>query len=183
MRSMSAQPTEETIVAVALGTNLGDREGNLIAAREALSHLPRCRAFHYSGLYETDAVDCAEPHPFLNAVVTFRTAVAPLALLSRLQQIEAHAGRQRPYPNAPRTLDLDLLFYGDRLIDTPRLTIPHPRLEQRRFVLVPLADCVGPDWRHPRTGAPLQRLLARSLDTEGDTVRSWRHPQWATTPA
>ncbi len=97
--------------------------------------------------------------PFVNGVARLDGQAGPRALLAALQAIEAAHGRERPYPNAPRTLDLDLLDAGGALADDPVLTLPHPRLHLRRFVLAPLAE-VAPGWRHPRTGETVEALLA-----------------------
>ncbi|MBS0340190.1 MAG: 2-amino-4-hydroxy-6-hydroxymethyldihydropteridine diphosphokinase [Proteobacteria bacterium] len=124
---------------IAIGANLGDARQSVEDAIEALGRLPQSRMVARSSLYRTAPVDAGGPD-FINAVVAIDTGLAPLDLLARLQAIEAAAGRERPYRNAPRTLDLDLLIHGEQVLDTPTLTLPHPRMSQRAFVLVPLAE-------------------------------------------
>ncbi len=146
---------------IGLGANLGDARATLRAAVAALAALPDSNSLQVSHLYRSAPVDAQGPD-FLNAVATVETALSPAALLQALQSIELAHGRERPYRNAPRTLDLDLLLHGDTVMDTPALTLPHPRLHERRFVLAPLLDLV-PDLRHPRLG-PLQAWLPRVAD-------------------
>ncbi len=129
---------------VGLGTNLGaDLSATLARAAQALADLPQTRLAALSGAWRSAPVDAGGPD-FLNAVAALETALAPLDLLDALQAIEQAHGRERPYRNAPRTLDLDLLLYGDLVLDTPRLTLPHPRLGERAFVLRPLLE-IAPD--------------------------------------
>ena len=144
-------------VAIALGSNLGDRHAHLSWAVERLAeHLTDLRL---SSILETDAVDVPEPQPpYLNAVVVGRTDLAPDELLQRLLGLERERGRTRPAPRAPRTLDLDLILYGQLVVDTPAVTLPHPRFRNRRFVLAPLAE-LAPDWKDPVTGKSIAALL------------------------
>jgi 2-amino-4-hydroxy-6-hydroxymethyldihydropteridine diphosphokinase len=127
------------IAYVGLGANLGDARGSVQQALEALSALPGTRAFAASPLYATESIG-AEGPDYINAVARLETSLAPHALLAELQRIEATHGRERSYRNAPRTLDLDLLLYGDQHIASPTLTVPHPRMHERAFVLMPLCD-------------------------------------------
>ena len=127
------------IAHVALGANLGDAAVTLRDALQRLNHTPGIRLLKASGLYRTAPVDASGPD-YLNAVAEVSTTLTAPALLAALQAIETAHGRERPYRNAPRTLDLDLLRYGDARIDSPRLTVPHPRMMERAFVLVPLAE-------------------------------------------
>jgi len=138
-------------VHVGLGANLGDAPATLKAAVHALAALDQTELVAVSPTYRTAPIDAGGPD-YLNAVVQLRTALSPQALLEALQHIENDHGRERPYRNAPRSLDLDLLLYGDQLIDTPSLTVPHPRLHERAFVLVPLAD-LSPGLTVPGHGA------------------------------
>lgn len=138
-------------VFIGLGANLGDARATVNAAFEALAALPGTQVVARSSLYRTAPVE-AEGPDFVNAVAELRTGLDPEALLRALQAIEARHERQRPYRNAPRTLDLDVLFVGDRSIATPTLTVPHPRLQQRAFVLEPLLE-LAPGFTHPTLGA------------------------------
>lgn len=124
---------------IALGANLGDAQGALTGALAALTRLPDTRIVAVSSLYRSAPVDAQGPD-FLNAVAALETGLAPAALLCRLHAIEDAAGRERPYRNAPRSLDLDLLLYGREVADTPALRLPHPRMHRRAFVLAPLAE-------------------------------------------
>lgn len=141
---------------VALGANLGDARAALDAAFVALASLPASRLRAASSLYRTAPIDSSGPD-YLNAVVLLDTCLAPHALLGELQRIEAVQGRERPYRNAPRTLDLDLLLYGKRQIATATLTVPHPRLHERAFVLTPLAE-IEPAFEMPGLGRPRDLL-------------------------
>jgi 2-amino-4-hydroxy-6-hydroxymethyldihydropteridine diphosphokinase len=124
---------------VALGANLGDAPGALRSAIDGIAGLPQTTLRRASRLYRSAPVQASGPD-FLNAVVEVQTSLTAPDLLLALQGLERAAGRERPYPHAPRTLDLDLLLYGDARIDSPRLTVPHPRLRERAFVLLPLAE-------------------------------------------
>lgn len=135
---MGAEPAR---VYVGLGANLGEREVALRKALAALGQCPGTRVLRVSPLYGSAPVDAGGPD-YLNAVAEVATTLTPEALLQALQAIEQSAGRERPYRNAPRTLDLDILWFGDQVIDTPALTVPHPRMAERAFVLRPLADLV-----------------------------------------
>lgn len=128
---------------VALGANLGDATAAVAYAASALAALPETQLVRVSSLYRTVPYEAQGPD-FINAVALIETQLAPLALLDALQALELKSGRERPYRNAPRTLDLDLIFHGDTVLNTPRLTLPHPRWSERAFVLVPLAE-VAPE--------------------------------------
>ncbi len=128
---------------VALGANLGDPVAAVRRAVTALTDLPDTRVAAVSSLYRSPPFQADGPD-FINAVVGLLTRLSAPDLLELLQKIEHMAGRQRPYPNAPRTLDLDLLRYGEGRIESPRLTLPHPRMQERAFVLRPLHE-IAPD--------------------------------------
>ena len=136
---------------IGLGANLGDAAANLQAALVALSALPRTRLSARSSIYRSAPIDAAGPD-YLNAVAQIDTGLSARELLVHLQGIEQVHRRERPFRNAPRTLDLDLLLYADHVIATPELTVPHPRLHLRAFVLVPLAE-LAPALQIPGLGA------------------------------
>jgi 2-amino-4-hydroxy-6-hydroxymethyldihydropteridine diphosphokinase len=154
---MTDQPPPATIY-LALGANLGDRRRSIddaLARLEAAGVAIAAR----SAIYETDAVS-DEPQPaYLNAVVRATTALGPEALLALCLDIERQLGRVRPpgRDKAPRTLGIDVLLYGTRVIDSPALTVPHPAMLERAFVRIPLADVAAPGLRHPVTGDALDR--------------------------
>ena len=145
-------------VLIALGSNLGDRA---LFLRRAIHELRGAvDVVRVSSFIETEPVDAPPGSPrFLNAVVAGATHLAPQPLLDALLAIEDERGRERPYPNAPRTLDLDLILYGDSVIEEPGLLVPHPRFRERRFVLEPLAE-VAAELRDPVTGKTADQLLA-----------------------
>jgi 2-amino-4-hydroxy-6-hydroxymethyldihydropteridine diphosphokinase len=149
------------LVGIALGSNLGDRQAHLTSAVEQLrSALSGLRA---SGTFETEPVAVVGPQDrFLNAAVAGAFEGTARDLMSALLRIEREHGRERPYPGAPRTLDLDLIFFGAETVDEPGLVVPHPRFRERRFVLEPLAE-VAADWRDPVTGLTVAELLSRLL--------------------
>jgi 2-amino-4-hydroxy-6-hydroxymethyldihydropteridine diphosphokinase len=129
-----------TIAYVGLGSNLQDPVRQVEAAFEELDRLPRTRVVKRSSLYRTAPVGYADQPEFVNAVAQLETGLAAEQLLDELQGLEARHGRQRSFPNAPRTLDLDLLLFGDLVLRTERLTVPHPRMRERAFVLEPLRE-------------------------------------------
>ena len=129
---------------IALGANLGDARLAVLTAMGAIAKLPQTQLVRHSSLYRSAPVDAGGPD-FINAVAEVRTALSAVDLLRQLQALELAAGRERPYRNAPRTLDLDLLLYGEGRIDSPALTVPHPRMGERAFVLLPLAE-IDPRW-------------------------------------
>ncbi len=153
------------IIYLALGTNLGKRLDNLRAAINAFA--PQIRVLDESRVYETEPWGYADQPAFLNMVVRAETKLSPVDLLGFLKELEASLGRTPSFRNGPRMLDLDILFYDDLSLDTPELVIPHPRLHERTFVLVPLADVVpGLAWVHPLLGRSVAQML-EPLDTHG----------------
>ena len=126
-------------VCVAFGANLGDAQATVLQAIQDVGALANTQLQIASSLYASAPHEAIGPE-FVNAVAMYDTDLPPLELLDALQNLEAIAGRERPFLNAPRTLDLDIIFYGDVALDSPRLTLPHPRWQERAFVLVPLAE-------------------------------------------
>ena len=159
---MSAQAPEADAY-VSIGSNLGDRDAHLALALRRLAALPETELVAVSPIFETDPVGPPPQGPFLNAAVRLRTRLAPRALLAGLLAIEQEARRVRGERNAARTLDLDLLLHGDRVLDEPGLTLPHPRLAERPFVLEPLA-ALAPALVHPTLHEPIATLAARVRD-------------------
>jgi 2-amino-4-hydroxy-6-hydroxymethyldihydropteridine diphosphokinase len=164
---------------VALGSNLGDRAENLKAAVDSLRELGDVRAI--SPIYETAPVGFLAQPDFLNAVALLDTPLTPEGLLAALLRIERSHGRDRQHaiPKGPRTLDLDLLDYDGQVLKTPRLTLPHPGLENRAFVLRPLLD-LAPDWRHPVLHQGAAELLRALPERDpAQAVRLFRRHQTA----
>jgi len=150
------------VVYLALGTNLGDRPSNLRAALSALP--PQVRLVASSPVYETPPWGLLDQPAFLNQVVKAETDLPPAELLAFLKRLEMQMGRRATVRYGPRVIDLDILFYDDLALDTPELTVPHPRLVGRAFVLVPLAD-LAPDLLHPIEQKTVQQLLAEADST------------------
>jgi 2-amino-4-hydroxy-6-hydroxymethyldihydropteridine diphosphokinase len=150
-------------VYLALGSNLGDREANLRRAIELLEH-SAIAITQVSSIYETEPVDYRDQPWFLNAALEAQSDLPPAQLLATLRRIESQMGSQKPIPKGPRLIDLDILLYGDTVIDTPTLQVPHPRMLQRNFVLAPLAE-IAPNLRHPTWAGTASDLLANSRDS------------------
>ena len=142
---------------IGLGANLGDAQASVMGAMQAIDRLPRTTVTARSPLYLSAPVDAAGPD-YVNGVAEVTTQLSPIELLDALQALEGAAGRERPFRNAPRTLDLDILLYGDLVLNSERLTLPHPRMNDRAFVLLPLAD-IAPS----RVGAAQLRAIAGQL--------------------
>jgi 2-amino-4-hydroxy-6-hydroxymethyldihydropteridine diphosphokinase len=161
------------IVYIALGSNLGDRAANLARAIAALNSAG-IRVVGQSSIYITEPVEAPGQAHFLNAVVEAETPLLPLQLLHALLKIERELGRRRITPHGPRSIDVDLLFYGSSVIRSKELEVPHPRLTERRFVLIPLAQ-IAPEFRHPVLHKSMTQLLAETPDRS--QVRLWHAPQ------
>lgn len=160
-------------VYLALGTNLGDRIANLRAALDALPS--DVRIVSRSHVYETPAWGYTDQPAFLNMVIQGETALSPAALLTRLKQLEASLGRTPSFRWGPRRIDIDILFYDQLILDGPELGIPHPRLQERAFVLVPLAD-IAPDLEHPALRKTVRQLLSEA-DASG--IQRFAEEPWS----
>jgi len=158
--------TDPIRIYLGLGANLGERAANLAAARAALP--PPVRCLRASRVYETAPWGYQDQPAFLNQVLEAQTELEPLDLLAHLKAIEANLGRTPTFRFGPRVIDIDILFYGEQVIARAGLTIPHPLLAQRPFVLVPLAE-LAPQLRHPLNGQTIQEL-ASAIDTSGVEV-------------
>jgi 2-amino-4-hydroxy-6-hydroxymethyldihydropteridine diphosphokinase len=157
-------------VYLALGSNLGDRQQNITKAVSLLA--PEVAAKRLSSFYQTQPEGFREQPLFLNAVLKGRTVLSPQELLSRTQKVEVALGRHSSFRNAPRPIDIDILLYGDRMIDSPYLEIPHPGMSERAFVLVPLAE-VAPHIRHPCTGLTVIEILSCLQRSGENGVEPW----------
>lgn len=162
--------TEISTAYIGLGSNLGDRAGNLLLAVRGLMEAS-FSVQRLSAIYETDPIGVKSELNFLNMVAEVQVAsISPVQMLARMLRIEYLLGRQRPTPKAPRTVDLDLLFYGDMQMETDFLTLPHPRLHHRKFVLVPLSE-LSPHLVHPVFNQTVEEILIGVYDTS--TVKRW----------
>lgn len=163
MRHCSAGNQEAAARALlALGSNVGDRRSRLQRAVEELA-AGGLEILQASSLYLTEPVDYPDQPWFLNQALLVRTRLSPYRLLARCLEVEEALGRQRRLPKGPRTLDVDILLYADRILSDPGLTIPHPRFHLRRFALTAAAE-VAAEWKHPRLGLSLAGLLERCRD-------------------
>lgn len=152
-------------VYVGLGANLGDRGEALLQALHAMAALPQTQLLAVSSLYSSAPVDATGPD-YLNAVAALQTQQSPEAFLQALQTVELAAGRERPYRNAPRTLDLDILLWGNAQLDTPALTVPHPRMYERAFVLLPLAQLDASLVRADQLATVAEQRIAVAQDAD-----------------
>ncbi len=160
----AARPDAPVPVALALGSNQGDRAAHLAAGVAWLRSVIEVTAV--SSVYESDPVGYEDQPPFLNAALVGTTTASPRALLEAALGAEARAGRRRSFPNAPRTLDVDVIFYGDRVSREADLVLPHPRWRERGFVLAPLAEIAG-SWVDPETGRKVASLAEGAAEKAG----------------
>ena len=154
---MAGDASKSERVALALGSNLGDRLAVLRAAVAALGSIVAVE--RASAIYETPPAYVTDQPAFLNAVIIGTTRLEPLKLLRVLKQTEVKLGRKESYQNGPRLIDIDIIFYGEKKLTFSDLRIPHPRLAEREFVLRPLAD-IASEWKHPVTGQTVEAMLA-----------------------
>ena len=162
--------TELVTVYLGLGSNMGNRQDNLDRALDLLSQ--RLRTGKVSSIYDTEPIGNVNQPRFLNLVCQVYTRLAPRELLTLARGIELKLGRVLGKSNAPRPIDIDILFYGDLVIETPELVIPHPRLTERAFVLVPL-DEIAPDLVHPVSGKTVKELMSAVTEVQG--VLKWEN--------
>lgn len=151
-----------------LGSNVGHREANLERALQLLGE--RVKITRVSFIYQTEPIGYTDQPWFLNLACEGKTLLDPYELLAFAKDIEGRMGRQPSFPNGPRIIDIDILFYDDRILASEHLTVPHPRIAERRFVLVPLSE-IAPDWIHPEIGQTVSELLSR-LDNSQE-IRKW----------
>ena len=168
-----ADPVKKTVY-LSLGSNLDDRAKNLSDAIAALAN-PRVRVVRVSSVYETEPVGYLEQPWFLNCAVQVETELGALELLRALRGIETQMGSKKLIAKGPRQIDMDILLYGNEVIDTPELQVPHPRMHLRRFVLQPLAE-IAPDTQHPVSHLSIADLLARTPDKSAVRVAAGLRP-------
>ncbi len=152
-------------VFIALGTNIGDRQANLQIAKDSLPQ--SVEIVQESSIYETEPWGYTDQPDFYNQVIEVKTSLKPMVLLVTLKAIEVNMGREKSFRNAPRIIDLDILFYGQHIIHEDSLHIPHPELHKRAFVLIPLVE-IAPEFFHPLLGKPLEAFLP---DVDPESVK------------
>ena len=170
-------PSESLEALIGLGSNLGGREENLRSALDKLHKLEGVSVTRVSSLYQTEPVGPVDQPEFLNAAAALKVSLPPVELLVAMHRIEAELGRTRKTHWGPRTIDLDMLMYGDLVLEEPHLRLPHPLLLERRFVLAPLAD-IAADVTHPVVGLTISDLLSGCRDTAQVELfeREWWYP-------
>jgi len=156
--------SEAIEVYLGFGSNIGDRSANISEALALLSR--KVQMGKVSAVYDTEPMGNTDQPHFLNMVCQAYTRIEPAALLALAKGIETKMGRVSGKRNAPRPIDIDILLYGDQVMETPQLVIPHPRIEERAFVLVPLAE-IAPDFKHPVSGQTMKELLAGITEKQG----------------
>ncbi len=161
--------SEAIEVYLGLGSNMGDRSANLSEAMELLSR--KLQVEKVSAVYDTEPMGDTDQARFLNLVCQVYTRIEPAGLLALAKGIETKMGRAPGKRNSPRPIDIDILFYGDQVMETPQLAIPHPRIAERAFVLVPLAE-IAPDFKHPVSGQTMKELLSGITEKQG--VFKWQ---------
>ncbi|MUG68802.1 MULTISPECIES: 2-amino-4-hydroxy-6-hydroxymethyldihydropteridine diphosphokinase [Paenibacillus] len=173
-------PSDRSEAYIALGANLGDREGNLMQAIERLDQVPGITVERCSHLYETEPVGYVDQPMFLNMAVAVFTSLSPHRLLAEMQHIEKELGRVRHIHWGPRTVDLDLIWMDGQRLDTPELVLPHPRMQERAFVLRPLADIVSEE-----EPSGLYKVVQTALETlEGkEGIQLWKTSNWRSVSA
>lgn len=165
----SHSPSDLVTAYLGLGCNLGDREGNIATALQRLSQ--RMTIDQVSSIYETEPTGYREQPWFLNAVCRVSTGLDPSSLLRLIKEIETELGRVPSFPHGPRIIDIDILFFGDEVMETDTLTIPHPRIAERFFVLIPLVE-IAPELVHPVAQKTLKQLLEEASEQmEGKCIR------------
>ncbi len=164
---------EPVTVYLSFGSNMGNRQGNLNKALEILSQ--RVKLGQISSIYDTEPVGNADQPRFLNLVCQIDTRLAPMELLSLTKGIESKLGRKLGEPNSPRPIDIDILFYGDQVLESPKLVIPHPRLEERAFVLIPLSE-IAPELVHPVSGKTAKEML-EALQKGIQSILTWENTE------
>ncbi|MGM1050464.1 MAG: 2-amino-4-hydroxy-6-hydroxymethyldihydropteridine diphosphokinase [Bacillota bacterium] len=178
---MNSHTTSETSEAyIALGANLGDREATLMEALELLDSQPGITVLRCSNLYETEPVGYVDQPMFLNMTATVATSLEPHSFLAVMQQIEQRLGRVRHIHNGPRTVDLDLLWMDGKRLDTPDLILPHPRMHERAFVLMPLADITPKD--EPSGLFTTVKTAIENLDGK-EGIQLWKTCSWRSVSA
>lgn len=157
--------TDEEPIFLGLGSNVGDRLAHLQGALSALADLPHTEVKRHSSVYETEPVGYEDQPDFLNMVAEVATEIAPEAFLEATKNIEYRLGRVRDVRWGPRRIDIDILYWGMRVLDSERLQVPHPQARRRRFVLVPLNE-IAPEFAPPPEGVPVSTLLERVADPQ-----------------
>ncbi len=175
--NQEATPIRTVVAFIGVGSNMGDRLHFCQKAVAAFQSNPAIQVRQISSLYETEPVDYLKQGSFYNAVIGIETSFSPEKLLQYCQQIEKKLGKKIEIPKGPRTLDLDLLFYGERIMTCPELTLPHPEATRRLFVLIPLAE-IAPHWIHPQRACSIETLLQHFEPDQFKDVEKRFEPGW-----